>query len=115
MAWVQLTQRCASRSFILRSRAVLALESTRRPLSSNKRANPELAFVSSAYEETYKRSIEDPSKFWREIASSRLQWIKPFTQVMDCDMNVGKHKWFFDGKLNVSGRPFNMRIVQLSK
>jgi hypothetical protein len=32
-----------------------------------------------------------------------MQWIRPFTEVMNCAMNVGKYRWFMDGLLNVSG------------
>ncbi len=95
---------CFSRVIFQHSRLRCALlKSQRRFLCLNKQANSQLAFVSSEYDKIYKRSIEDPAKFWSELASTRLQWIKPFTEVMDCDMNIGKHRWFMDGLLNVSG------------
>lgn len=74
----------------------------KRFLCSSKQPS-QLAFVSSEYNELYKRSIENPAKFWGDLASNRLEWLKPFTEVMDCDMKVGKHRWFMDGLLNVSG------------
>ncbi|CAB3991687.1 acetyl-coenzyme A synthetase 2-like, mitochondrial [Paramuricea clavata] len=90
------TPQCFSRAIFHYSKG------QKRFLCLSKQANSQLAFVSSEYNEIYKRSIEDPDKFWGELASTRLQWIKPFTEVMDCDMNVGKHRWFMDGLLNVS-------------
>lgn len=80
-----------------------AVKGQKRFLCLSKQSASQLAFVSSEYNEIYKRSIENPAKFWGDLASNRLQWIKPFGEVMDCDMNVGKHRWFMDGLLNVSG------------
>jgi acetyl-CoA synthetase len=97
------TPQCFSRAIFRHSRPGCAIKGQKRFLCLSKQANSQLAFVSSEYNEVYKRSIEDPGKFWGELASTRLQWIKPFTEVMDCDMNVGKHRWFMDGLLNVSG------------
>ncbi len=63
------------------------------------------ALMSAAdYETLYRRSIDDPEGFWAEQARSRLDWIKPFTKVMDCsfseqDLHI---RWFEDGTLNVS-------------
>ena len=56
------------------------------------------------YETLYRRSIDAPEGFWAEQARSRLDWIKPFTKVMDCsfeeqDLHI---RWFEDGTLNVS-------------
>ncbi|XP_046847707.1 acetyl-coenzyme A synthetase 2-like, mitochondrial [Xenia sp. Carnegie-2017] len=61
-----------------------------------------LSFVTRDHEEIYKKSIQEPGKFWGELALSKLQWITPFTKTMDCEMSKGQHKWFMDGVLNVS-------------
>ena len=111
---MQVMLRWTFRSYFPRSRASIALKLTRRCFSSNKGSLPQLAFVSSAYEDMYKRSIEDPAGFWGELAANRLQWIKPFTQVKDCDLSVGRHRWFFDGKLNVSGSLFFSKLKLLT-
>ena len=96
-------QRCFSRVISQHSRLSWAGKGQKRFICLNKQANSQLAFVSGEHDEIYKRSIEEPAKFWSELAATRLQWIKPFTEVMDCDMNVGRHRWFMDGLLNVSG------------
>ena len=44
-----------------------------------------------------------PQEFWKTIANSTVEWMKPFTNVMDCDMSQGKFQWFSDGQLNASG------------
>lgn len=48
------------------------------------------------------KKIFQPEEFWRHIATSILDWSKPFTTVMDCDMKNGYFSWFPDGKLNAS-------------
>ena len=55
------------------------------------------------YTTVYEESIQDPDKFWGELARKCLHWEKPFDKVMDCDMEKGEIKWFTGGRLNVSG------------
>ena len=45
-----------------------------------------------------------PEEFWKIIANSTVEWTKPFTKVMECDMVEGNFKWFSDGTLNASGK-----------
>jgi acetyl-CoA synthetase len=54
------------------------------------------------YDAMYKASVDDPDTFWREQATTFLDWIAPFSQVSDCDMAKGEVSWFLGGKLNVS-------------
>lgn len=51
------------------------------------------------YDETYKRSIEDPEAFWAEQAES-LDWFKKWDKVLD-DSNHPYYKWFVGGKINI--------------
>jgi len=53
------------------------------------------------YNEIYKKSIEDPEKFWAEKAEE-LHWFKKWDKVMDCDFKDARIEWFKGGKLNVS-------------
>ena len=55
------------------------------------------------YDEMYAASMSDPDGFWKEQAS-RVDWMKPFTQVQDVDFTLGSVKinWFADGQLNVA-------------
>ena len=48
----------------------------------------------------YADSINDPKKFFGEMAIENLDWIEPFTQVTNG--NFADAKWFEDGKLNIS-------------
>ncbi len=64
----------------------------------------ERAFIDSkAYEEKYRRSIEDPEGFWQE-ETARLDWIKPWTKLSNCSFDEANFniEWFSDGTLNVS-------------
>jgi acetyl-CoA synthetase len=53
------------------------------------------------YREIYKRSIEDPEKFWGELAE-QIDWYKKWDKVCVVDFANAKHEWFVGGKLNVS-------------
>ena len=51
------------------------------------------------YGELYKRSINDPTEFWEEIAQ-RLDWYKPWNKVREFDFVNGEIEWFPGGELN---------------
>jgi acetyl-CoA synthetase len=53
------------------------------------------------YKKIYKKSIDDPQKFWGEMAE-QLDWFKKWDKVLVEDFKNGKHEWFTGGKLNVS-------------
>jgi propionyl-CoA synthetase len=50
------------------------------------------------YEETYRRSMQDPEGFWAEAARA-IDWTKAPTQVLDRS-NPPFYRWFPDGELN---------------
>ena len=52
------------------------------------------------YSELYKLSLDNPNKFWGEEALSRLNWIKPFDDVLSTNMEEAEFEWFSNGKLN---------------
>jgi acetyl-CoA synthetase len=53
------------------------------------------------YKELYQRSLNDPEKFWGELAE-QLDWSKKWDKVLEWDFNKPEVKWFGGGKLNVS-------------
>ena len=53
------------------------------------------------YKKLYKRSIDDPERFWGEMAE-QLDWYKKWDKVLVEDFKEAKHQWFVGGKLNVS-------------
>jgi acetyl-CoA synthetase len=63
------------------------------------------AYIDAAkYKEMYQRSIKDPVGFWGEEGRKRLNWIKPFSKVMNAsyDPHGVSIKWFEDGVTNVA-------------
>jgi len=62
----------------------------------------EKAYIGSLeeYQKIYKKSIEDPEKFWGELAE-QLDWYKKWDKVLVEDFANAKHEWFVGGKLNV--------------
>ncbi len=54
------------------------------------------------YEKIYKRSIDEPDKFWAEMAEKNLTWYKKWDKVLDYDFHKPYIKWFSGGKLNAS-------------
>ena len=53
------------------------------------------------YRELYQKSIDDPAKFWGELAE-QLDWYKKWDKVLEYDFNKPEIKWFKGGKLNAS-------------
>jgi propionyl-CoA synthetase len=50
------------------------------------------------YEETYRRSLEDPDGFWAEAAAA-IDWDEPWERVLD-DSRAPFYRWFSGGRLN---------------
>ena len=57
----------------------------------------------AGYAAAVARVESDPQGFWRDVGS-RLDWIKPFTEVKDTSFNEADFhiRWYADGVLNVS-------------
>ncbi|NQV38328.1 MAG: acetate--CoA ligase [Candidatus Marinimicrobia bacterium] len=53
------------------------------------------------YNEIYQKSIDDPEKFWGEIAE-RITWYKKWNKVMEYDFVNANIKFYEGAKLNVS-------------
>jgi len=50
------------------------------------------------YQDTYKRSMEDPEGFWAEAAAG-IDWYKRWDKVLD-ESNIPFYRWFQGGELN---------------
>src|SRR5436305_9519342 len=61
----------------------------------------ERAYVKSLaeYQEMYRRSVEEPEDFWREMAGI-VDWYHPPRNVMDVDLDEVDFSWFSGGRLN---------------
>jgi acetyl-CoA synthetase len=51
-------------------------------------------------EELYKQSIEDPSKFFKDLANENISWMEDFKTTFNNQFNNAK--WFEGGKTNIS-------------
>ncbi len=60
----------------------------------------------AAYDKLYKHSIDEPEKFWAEVAEQQVTWFKKWDKVMDYNFDIKKGpiyvKFYEGGKLNVS-------------
>ena len=54
------------------------------------------------YDRLYRESVDDREGFWKRQAEENLQWMEPFTKVVEDDFVTGKIAWFIGGKLNVT-------------
>src|SRR5690348_8362122 len=66
----------------------------------------------TTYRRMYEESLAAPDKFWGEHGR-RLDWIKPFTKVMNAsfegDVSI---KWFEDGVLNASANCIDRHLAK---
>jgi acetyl-CoA synthetase len=53
------------------------------------------------YEAAYKKSVEEPEKFWAEIAEN-FQWHSKWDKVLEWNFTEPKIKWFEGAKLNIT-------------
>ena len=60
------------------------------------------------YQRLYKKSIEDPERFWGDVAS-QLDWIQKWSKVLD--WNPPYAKWFVGGKLNAASNCLDRQIA----
>ena len=63
-----------------------------------------VAYINSLdqYRKMYRRSIEEPDKFWAEMAGEYLTWSRKWDQVLDYDFEDVRIEWFKGGQLNAS-------------
>ena len=54
------------------------------------------------YESLWKKSVEDPERFWAQKAEELLAWHTKWQTVLDYDFSQGRINWFQGGRLNVS-------------
>ena len=64
--------------------------------------------MTNAYEEAYRRSIEDPEGFWGEAAEA-ITWTKKWDKVLD-DSNKPFYRWFVGGELNTCYNALDVHI-----
>jgi acetyl-CoA synthetase len=55
----------------------------------------------SDYQQLYQKSIEQPEKFWAEVAED-FTWQKKWNKVLEWDFHKPEVKWFAGGQLNIT-------------
>jgi acetyl-CoA synthetase len=53
------------------------------------------------YEEAYKKSVEQPEQFWKEVADN-FYWRKKWERILEWNFTEPKIKWFQGAKLNIT-------------
>lgn len=53
------------------------------------------------YQQAYQQSVQDPEKFWAEIAET-FTWRRPWDKVLDWNFTEPRVSWFVNGKLNIT-------------
>lgn len=53
------------------------------------------------YKQNYKKSIEDPEKFWEEVAE-KFSWKKKWDKTLEWNFEEPDVKWFINGKFNIT-------------
>ena len=54
------------------------------------------------YVETYRRSLDDPERYWLDLAHERLSWVTPPSQALRGGYDQLDYTWFADGELNAT-------------
>ena len=64
--------------------------------------------MAAGYEETYRRSLADPSGFWGESAEA-LEWERRWDRVLD-DSRPPFYRWFVGGRLNTCFNALDVHV-----
>ena len=54
------------------------------------------------YDSAYNESLNNPEKFWNDIASENFSWFDKWSSVVEWDFHKAKINWFSNAKLNIT-------------
>ena len=54
------------------------------------------------YFQVYRKSVQDPKRFWEEIAEEHFVWKKKWNEVLSWDFEKPEIKWFDGAQLNIT-------------
>lgn len=54
------------------------------------------------YFKMYKKSVQEPRKFWDKIAEDNFTWYQKWDKVFEVNFQEAKFKWFLDAKVNIT-------------
>lgn len=63
------------------------------------------------YHQAYRESIENPEKFWGEVAST-FMWHKKWDKVLEWNFREPKVEWFRGGKLNITENCIDRHLAE---
>ncbi len=63
------------------------------------------------YNELMSEAKEDYEGFWDRYAKEKLQWIEPYSKVLD-ESNAPFYKWFTGGKINVTHQCIDRHLME---
>ena len=66
--------------------------------------------MSNAYDEAYRKSLDDPEEFWAE-AAKEIDWIKLWDKVLD-DSNKPFYRWFAGAECNTCYNALDRHVEQ---
>lgn len=64
------------------------------------------------YYQVYRKSVEDPEKFWGEIAEENFMWRKKWDKVLEWDFEKPEIKWFQGAQLNITENCLDRHLYQ---
>lgn len=62
-----------------------------------------------AFEETYRRSLDEPEAFWAD-AASLIDWTTPWESVLD-DSRAPFYRWFTGGRMNTCWNALDRHVA----
>ncbi len=65
------------------------------------------------YQSEYKKSVEDPEKFWGDIATN-FYWRKKWESVLNWNFTEPKIEWFKGGKLNITENCIDRHLATMA-
>ena len=63
-----------------------------------------------ARNQAYQQSIEDPARFWGDIAED-FQWQRKWDQVLDWNFEEPRVKWFEGAQLNITENCLDRHLI----
>ena len=63
------------------------------------------------YQLRYKQSVENPEKFWADVAENFV-WRKKWDKVLDWNFTEPKVEWFKGGKLNITENCIDRHLAE---
>ena len=65
----------------------------------------------SEYKKAYKESVENPEKFWDDVAE-QFVWKKKWDETLEYDFSIPEFKWFQGGKLNITENVLDRHLLK---